>query len=127
MVCLDVLSGSKAGLKASCARLPIRVGRAPENDLALEDGGVFPGHFTIHRQENDLILQAGTDAMVTVNGEAVKERALRNGDLIGVGAVKVHFGFTPVRQASLAWREGFTWAALAVLVFGEVVIAYSMW
>jgi len=127
MVRLDVLTGSKAGMKVSCARLPVRVGRAAENDLTVEDAGVFPSHFTIHRQKDDLILQVGVDAMVTVNGEVVKEAGLRNGDVIGLGATKLQFGFTPVRQASLAGRELATWVALGVLIFGEVAIAYTLW
>jgi hypothetical protein len=126
MVRLDVLAGTKAGSTADCSGFPISLGRASEDDLKLEDAGVFPAHCSIHRQRNDLILQAAAEALVTVNGEAVQQAALRNGDIIGLGAAKLRFGFMPVRQTSLAWREWLTWLGLAALVLGEVAIASSI-
>ena len=127
MVRLEVLSGSKAGTGLACSRFPVRIGRAPENDLSLNDSGVWPFHFSIQRRGNDLVIEAGADALVRVNGEAIHQAALRNGDVIGLGAASLQFGFQPVRQASLRWREALTWAALGALALGEVAIAYALW
>ena len=126
MVRLEILSGSRAGVCFTLSRFPIRVGRAPDNDVTLDEPGVWPGHFSIRREANDLVAQVGPDALISINGDAVQQSPLRNGDIITVGAIKLQFGFTAVRQSSLAWRERVTWAALAALAFGEVAVAYAL-
>jgi len=127
MVRLEVLAGSKTGAVFTGTRFPICAGRAANNDFSFEDDGVWPNHFSIQRQRNELIIQAEANAFLTVNGESIQHATLRNGDVIGVGAARVQFGFTPMRQSSLAWRERLTWVAIAALGFGEVAIAYAIW
>jgi hypothetical protein len=74
-----------------------------------------------------LILCAGPDAILSVNGEGTQRAPLRNGDIISIGATKLRFGFTPVRQSSHAWRERLTWVALAGMALGEIAVAYAFW
>ena len=126
MVRLEVLSGVRKGASAACSRFPMAVGRSSDKHLSLEDPGVWPAHFSIQRRKNDLVLRAEPEALVTINGECVREAVLRNGDIICIGSARLQFGFTPVRQASLAWRERLTWTALAALLLGEVAIACSL-
>ena len=127
MVRLEVLAGIRAGGCFSSTSLPIRVGRAADNDLALDEPGVWPSHFSIQREKNDLFLHVGPNALVSVNGESVQQALLRNGDVIGLGAIKLQFGFAPVRQSSLLWRERLTWVALAGLAVSEIAVAYLLW
>ena len=127
MVRLHVVAGNRSGFCFSSSRLPIRVGRASDNDLTLDDPGIWPMHFSIAREKNDLTIHVGPDALLSINSEPVQKALLRNGDVISIGSIKLQFGFTPVRQTSLIWRERATWAALAVLAFSEIAVAYTLW
>lgn len=129
MVRLQALDGARAGASLSGGRFPLRVGRAPENDFVLEDPGVWLVHFTLACFQNNIVLEPGADAPVRLNDETLpsnKKAPLHNGDIIGVGAVRLLFTFTPVRQRSLVLRESLTWMALALLALGEVAIAWVL-
>jgi pSer/pThr/pTyr-binding forkhead associated (FHA) protein len=127
MVRLEVLAGTRTGVCFSSTSLPIRVGRAADDDLTLDEPGVWPSHFSIQREKNDLFIHVGPNALLSINGESVQQSPLRNGDIISLGAIKLQFGFAPVRQASLLWRERLTWVALAGLAFCEIAVAYLLW
>jgi pSer/pThr/pTyr-binding forkhead associated (FHA) protein len=127
MVRLQVLAGNRTGICFSSSRFPIRVGRAAEDDFILDEPGVWPSHFSIQREGNELVIHVGPDALLCVNGAPVRQAALRNGDIISFGGIKLQFGFTPVRQSSLKWRERLTWAALGGLALGEIAVAYVLW
>jgi pSer/pThr/pTyr-binding forkhead associated (FHA) protein len=127
MVRLQVLAGDRTGVCFSSAQFPIRVGRAAESDFVLDEPGVWPRHFSIQREENELVIHVGPEALLCINGAPVQQAALRNGDVISFGGIKLQFGFTPVRQSSLKWRERLTWAALAGLALGEIAVAYILW
>jgi hypothetical protein len=127
MVRLEVLAGTRAGVCFSSTRLPLQVGRTAGNDLTLDEPGVWPSHFSIAREENDLVIHVGPEPLLTVNGETVRRAALRNGDIICLGAIKLRFGFAPVRQSSLIWRERLTWVGIAALALGEIAVAYALW
>lgn len=47
MIQLHILSGKKAGSLAVAGHFPFRIGRAPENDLSLEDAGIWEQHVTL--------------------------------------------------------------------------------
>ena len=47
MVQFDILSGKKAGTRAVARHFPFRIGRAPGNELQLEDDGVWDQHLAI--------------------------------------------------------------------------------
>ena len=122
MVQLQILSGKRAGAQFTAARLPMLIGRASGADLSLEEPGVWPRHFRITRQGPQLVCQAEPSALLSVNGVPVDQAVLRNGDVISIGALKIQFALSPVRQSSLRAREGLTWAALALLGLGQVAL-----
>jgi len=122
MVQLQILSGKRAGAQFTASRLPLQIGRAAGADLSLEEPGVWPRHFQITRQGRDLVCQAEASALLSVNGVPVERAVLRNGDVISIGALKIQFALSPVRQSSLRWREWLTWAALALLCLAQVAL-----
>jgi len=126
MVQLQILTGKRAGAQYTAARLPLQFGRAAESDLCLEEPGVWPRHFQISRQGLDLVCQAQAEALLSVNGVQVDQAVLRNGDIISIGALKIQFALSPVRQSSLSGREGLTWAALALLCLAQVLLIYNL-
>jgi len=126
MVQLQFLSGNKAGAQFTAVRLPLQIGRAPDADLCLEEPGVWPRHCQIARRGRDLVCQAHEGALLSVNGVQVDEAVLRNGDVISMGALKIQFALSPVRQSSQRARECLTWAALALLCLAQVALIYRL-
>ena len=106
MVQLQILSGKKAGAQFTASRLPLQIGRAAGADLSLEEPGVWPRHFQIARQGRDLVCQAEADALLSVNGVQVDQAVLRSGDVISIGALKIQFALSPVRQSSALSTHG---------------------
>lgn len=126
MVQLQVLCGKKAGFQFVNARLPVRVGRSPEADLPLDDPGVFPIHFQINRQGQDLICEAESNALMSINGKPIQRAVLRSGDVIGMGALNIAFSLAPARQAGLRLREWLTWIGLGALCLGQIGLIYLL-
>jgi pSer/pThr/pTyr-binding forkhead associated (FHA) protein len=126
MIQLHVLSGKKAGSRMDARRFPFRVGRAAQNDLPLEDDGVWEEHFTLEFQrKNGINLTAASNAIVTVNGQPTTGLLLRNGDLITVGSAKIQFWLAPVPQRSLQLREYLVWALLILVTVGQLFLLYT--
>lgn len=73
-----------------------------------------------------MVLVSNPKAITVVNGDKIDEVALREGDLIEAGAVKLRFGFDAVRQKSLFARETLTWIALGLLSLGQVALIYQL-
>jgi len=65
-------------------------------------------------------------ALLNVQDTPVQSVRLRNGDIITVGALKIRFSLSPVRQFSLAPREWLTWIALGALCLGQILLVYLM-
>jgi pSer/pThr/pTyr-binding forkhead associated (FHA) protein len=126
VVQLQFLSGQNSGNVFRSAHFPIRAGRAPESDLPLDDPGVWQRHFLIDWRAEGLVLQAEPEALLSVNDTPVPRALLRNGDIITLGALKIRFSFSPVRQSSLAPREWLTWFALGALCLGQVALVYGL-
>jgi predicted component of type VI protein secretion system len=126
MVQLQILSGKKAGAQFTASRLPLQIGRAAGAGLSLEEPGVWPRHFQIARQGRDLVCQAEADALLSINGVQVDHAVLRSGDVISIGALKIQFALSPVRQSSPRAREWLTWAALVLLCLGQVLLIYRL-
>jgi hypothetical protein len=126
MVQLQILSGSRIGTKFSGNHFPIKVGRADDSDLALQELGVWPQHFQITWQTEGLILETEPDALISVNDTAVHRAILRNGDIITVGSLKLRFSLGAVRQSSAAIVEWLTWVALGALCLGQVALVYLL-
>jgi pSer/pThr/pTyr-binding forkhead associated (FHA) protein len=125
MIHLSILSGKQAGTKAVTRRFPFRIGRAAENELKLEDDGVWDRHLTLEFQpQSGFNLTTAANAIATVNGESVQNRILRNGDTITAGSVKIQFWLAAARQGSLVARESFVWALLASVTAGQMALIY---
>ena len=73
----------------------VRIGRHQENDIRLDDKTVHRYHALLHRSSDgdfhirDLSGQAGNG--VYVNGARIEQAALRTGDLVELGAVRLRF------------------------------------
>lgn len=127
MIQLHILSGKKAGVTISVSKFPFQVGRTSAAALALDDAGVWDQHFEITWATREaLVLQSNSKATTVVNGAKVNDATLREGDVIEAGAVKMRFGFEPVRQKSLMTREMLTWIGLAVLSLAQVALIYQL-
>ena len=122
-----ILSGTQAGTRQVAGRFPFWVGRAPGDDLRLADPGVWDRHARLElRERRHATLVAPSDALVLVNGAAVREARLRNGDIVELGSVRLEFGLSPVRPRSLHFREFLVWAGLALLCAGQIGLIYFL-
>ena len=126
MVQLNVLSGKKAGSQTVVRRFPFRIGRAAQNDLPLDDDGVWDSHLALELQrDNDrFILVVAPNALATVNNQSIETAPLRNGDIISLGSVKLQFWLAAVKQRGLRLRELFVWAMLLLVTLAQFVLIY---
>jgi pSer/pThr/pTyr-binding forkhead associated (FHA) protein len=124
VVQLQLLSGNRSGTVFRATHFPIRAGREPGLDLPLDEPGVWQRHFLIDWRAEGMVLEAETAALLSVNDTPVQRALLRNGDIITLGALKIRYSLTPVRQSSLALREWLTWIALGALCLGQVALVY---
>lgn len=123
MIQLQLLSGKKAGSRAVAAHFPFHVGRSPENDLLLEDDGVWDRHLTLEfREKEGFHLATTPNAIAAVNGKPVAETILHNGDVITLGSAKIQFWLAPAPQRSLSLRENFVWALLILVTIVQFVL-----
>jgi pSer/pThr/pTyr-binding forkhead associated (FHA) protein len=126
MIQLNILSGKKAGNQTVVRHFPFRVGRARENDLPLDDDGVWENHLALEFQKKEgFKLSPAPNALAAVNGKSVEEKTiLRNGDIITLGSAKIQFWLAPARQHSLRLRESFVWTLLLIVTLGQIVLIY---
>jgi len=127
MVQLDILSGKKAGTRWLARRLPVRIGRASDNEFQLEDDGVWDKHLHLNFQpQQGFVLTTDANALTTVNGQPVQTALLRNGDIIAIGSAKLQFWLGATRQRSLRARELFVWALLALVASSQFALIYRL-
>jgi predicted component of type VI protein secretion system len=126
MVQLQILSGRRAGVIYESAHFPLTVGRSEQADIALDDPGVWPFHCQIHWRKEGLVLEVDPEAMASVNGTPSPRTVLRNGDVLTLGGAVLRFTLSPMKQKSLALREGLTWIALAALCLAQAALVYSI-
>jgi uncharacterized RDD family membrane protein YckC len=70
----------------------VTIGRDPSNDLVLPDAMVSRRHAVVeHRGEHFLLRDCNSANGSVVNGDRVSERALRDGDLIAIGSLRLLF------------------------------------
>src|ERR1035437_1682509 len=113
MLQLKILSEKKAGTTWVARRFPVRIGRSAEADLQLEESGVWDEHLQLDfKPAEGIVLSAQPNALAAVNGQAVHQAVLRNGDAIDIGSLKLQFWLTETRQAGLRLREGFSLGCL---------------
>lgn len=125
MIQLNILSGNMAGDQPVARRFPFSIGRAAENNLRLEDDGVWDQHLVLEfKKQEGFRIATSVNALVTVNGVPVQNMILRNGDVITLGSVKLQFWLAAARQRGLRFREGFVWALLVFMTLGQFILIY---
>jgi pSer/pThr/pTyr-binding forkhead associated (FHA) protein len=125
MIQLNILSGKTAGTQLVARRFPFHVGRAPGNELQLEDDGVWDQHLTLEfNPQSGFTLITKSGALVTVNGDPVKDTTLRNGDTLTIGSVKLQLWVAAATHDSLLIRESLVWTLLALVTLGQFVLVY---
>ena len=125
MLQLKILTGKRAGAQWVARRFPVRIGRAADADLSLEEAGVWDSHVEIAVDPaKGFVLSLQPGAFASINSQPVEQAVLRDGDLLELGAVKLQFSLSPTRHRSLRVREVLTWIALALLCLGQVALIY---
>ena len=72
--------------------VPLRIGRAPGNDVVVDDPAAGPAHATIVPVGKDHILEdMDSDAGTFVNGTPVARHILQHGDTIAFGALRLRY------------------------------------
>jgi hypothetical protein len=84
--------GRRAQTAQHFGHAPIRIGCAPNSDVAFapgEEAGVMPAHAEIRMERNAVcVVDLGTPAGTFVNGKRVEVKPLRTGDEIALGSPK---------------------------------------
>jgi hypothetical protein len=119
------LTGKMAGSQHEARHFPFIIGRSPSAQCRVEEEGVWDQHLRIElTSEAGCTLTVHEQALASVNGEPVKQAALRNGDIISMGATQLRFLLSPTRQRSLRIREWLTWVSLGGLCFAQIALIY---
>ena len=127
MIQLQILSGKMAGDTHVVRRFPFHIGRAAENELPLQDDGVWDRHLTLEFQrEQGIILHTGDNAFAAVNEQPQTSARLRNGDVISFGSAKIQFWLAAPRQRGLRLRELSVWLLLAAVTAFQFFLIYRL-
>lgn len=127
MVQIRVLSGNKAGTELVTRRFPLKIGRAGNSDLRLEDAGVWDEHLRIYFEpRNGYVLQTCSDALASINSQPQSSARLRNGDTITAGSVQLQFWLAEAAQRRLTFRETFTWVMIGAICVAQVALVYLL-
>ena len=127
MIHLNVLSGKKAGAQSAAGHFPFRIGRAPGNELQLNDDGIWDQHLTLEfDRQHGFRLAAAPNALIAINGRPAQTAILRSGDIITIGSAKLQFWIVAARQRSLQLREASVWLLLAAVTVGQLMLIYRL-
>lgn len=125
MVQLKVLSGKKAGSSWDARRFPVRIGRSANSNLQLEEPGVWDDHLKIELNPAEgFIVETQSGALANINGQPIQRTAVRNGDTIELGSVKLRFWLTDAPQRSQRLREIFVWTMIVLVCLSQIAIVY---
>jgi pSer/pThr/pTyr-binding forkhead associated (FHA) protein len=127
MVQLRILSGKMAGDTQVVRHFPFRIGRGPDNDLCLDDLGVWDNHLILGFQKREgFILETAPDTHAAVNEQPQSSVRLHNGDVISFGSAKIQFWLAPARLRGLRIRELFVWFLLAAVTVVQVLLLWLL-
>ena len=124
MVQFKILSGKKAGFLWDARRFPVRIGRAPNANLQVEEAGVWDEHVKVNIDADGFILETQGSALASINGQPVQRAALRNGDTIEMGSVKLQFWLSEARQRGQGFREVFVWSLVVLVCLAQIALVY---
>ncbi|XXF76441.1 FHA domain-containing protein [Myxococcaceae bacterium GXIMD 01537] len=90
---LVVVTTDFKGQEFSCIRTEMRVGRTDENDITIDHRSVSATHAKIVREESGewRVIDMQSANGLSVNGESYAQSALKHGDIIELGHVKLKF------------------------------------
>jgi pSer/pThr/pTyr-binding forkhead associated (FHA) protein len=89
---LTIESGPDAGHAHRAGEKALRLGRSPDNDVILRDPATSGHHARLERRGDVFwVVDLGSTNGTFVNGEAVQEKQLNEGDRLTVGQNSVHF------------------------------------
>jgi hypothetical protein len=92
-VMLTILSGPETGVGYKVVGQTVTIGRAPENDVVLQDSKSSRTHAQIEFREGAYwIKDLGSQNGILINGANVREGILRPGDQVTVGSTLMRFG-----------------------------------
>jgi len=125
VVQLQLNTPDQAAVREDVRRFPFRVGRSDSSDLVVQADGVWDHHLELDFDPaRGILVSARSGALLTVNGEAVDQARLANGDLVGLGAASLRFGFSPLRQRRMWVGEAMVWLSLVALTAGQLALIY---
>lgn len=127
MIQLRILSGKMAGDIQIVRRFPFNIGRAPGNDLILDESGVWDNHLTLGFQKGEgFTLQTSPETFAAINEESKTSARLRNGDIISFGSIKIQFWLAAPRQRGLRLKELSVWLLLAAVTAFQFFLIYRL-
>jgi hypothetical protein len=97
---ITFLSGSRVGQKVPLTNMRLLVGRLPDSDIVVDESEFSRAHFALQWDSLHTtfrIVSFGATQPIVINGHILtREQALQDGDIISVGATKMHFHKTKV-------------------------------
>jgi hypothetical protein len=125
MVQFKILSGKKAGSSWETRRFPVRIGRSAGSDLRLEEAGVWDDHLKVGLEAAEgFTAETQSNAFASVNGQPIQRAALRNGDTLELGSVKLQFWLSEAPQRGQALRETFVWTLISAVCLAQIGLVY---
>jgi len=125
MIQFQILNGKLAGGYWAARHFPVRIGRSVENELQLEDAGVWENHFSVEFDPaTGFRLQAAPEALVTINQEPVRMQELRPGDIIEIGSARLRFWLAEPVRRGLRVNEFAVWAMVAAIFGIEICMLF---
>jgi pSer/pThr/pTyr-binding forkhead associated (FHA) protein len=127
MVQLRILSGKMAGDTKVVRHFPFSIGRSANDDLRLDDPGVWDKHLTLSLQKKvGFTLEAAPQAFAAVNDQSLTAASLHNGDVISFGSAKIQFWLAPAPIRGLRLRDWFVWAVLALVAAAQIFLLCAL-
>ena len=125
MVQFKILSGKKAGSSWETRRFPVRIGRSAGSDLQLEEAGVWDDHLKVGLEPAEgFMAETQANAFASINGQPIQRVALRNGDTLEIGSVKLQFWLSEARQRGQTPRETFVWSLILLICLAQIGLVY---
>ncbi len=89
---LFCIKGSLEGKKFEITQKIMVIGRSAENDIAAEDQGISRKHAKVYKRDDMFFIEdLGSRNGVQINGKQVEKSALRDNDVIRIGALAFKF------------------------------------
>ena len=125
MVQFKILSGKKAGSSWETRRFPVRIGRSTGSNLQLEEAGVWDDHLKVSLEPSEgFMVETQANAFANINGQPIQRAALRNGDTIELGSVKLQFWLSEATQRGQGIREVFVWTMISLVCLAQIGLVY---